>query len=951
MAELGEILKLDVGKATLTRKDIVEGLSKRSGKSGIELIPPIAELSSGAWLRPGDKPHTFCVAADRIPFVLALTLMSHIEQETESNAIEARIAEFLDPLKAHSLGAAILRGTLTIALLKPETPLPLRKTLLNRWIEQENFQVGDFEAFWRLAGLDPSLFLDLAETRWLAGTGRTFHDEVLIKAFANAADSVEFQVALNEYLTKWLGTAWPDPKVGAVLGGVDQTKEDSRQRAAETHSRYADWISGETAKSFTPIRLDTTNRHWSWLCARALAVLSYTKRAPFAPALEAWSLSRAIMNLGWAQHQDTVAWILRLNPEDASDAADAVKRIIGRLKEQRNPICDQAAAHLVAARSHVRRAESPLEIETNPEENSPAPLDATSMDATALYEETKRYLSPFGWKKFNPESGQILINALIERGLDDNEGALALMVDNLADLLILLTPDNRDNLKEAICKECNAVEEVDEAGERATAKFQGARLTVQLYGAEPAEQSALVLSEGFDAGKKDSWLALYRPIALRDIAGTDLENTPADHLSSWLDYVASCLPQQEIAGLDFLPVLVDHDDQNVRHNALVLAAHGCHMPALEAFANSPHSASPSGEAKPDREHEYWRNRALLEYCQFSPDAPLLKRLSPESAALVAEHRKTDPSVLEDFGNYLKEEFEAVTAETSWSSGRYWCSHREAVGALLEHDTTAVVEWVIPWAEKLIGVHVPWALMSPFPVIDTMRAMSIKAPEVSLRLYEVLTDPSSRSIFSDAGVKLFPLEMPSSKRVEALCNELLTDAKTDKALLEIVCASHRHNRLDWLFGWIERLEANRSPADVAKAYTLLGLCDQSDRADRLWGDFLTRSPLDPWLEGVFRASLQDYGRNSQARDALAIFWASDRPSARHQLRRIEENCDMRTGIWFDEVNSRQCDRLYEHNLALSLSVGAVNEASRLNGEHRKDKLYHTRLTFSIMAPWK
>ena len=950
-AQLGEKLKLDVGKTTITRKEVIDSLSKDSGKSGIELIPPITELSSGAWLKPGDKPHTFRVAADRIPFVLAVTLMSHIEQETEATAIDARIAEFLDPLKAHSLGAAILRGTLTVALLKPDASLALRQTLLHRWLEQENFQVSDFEALWRLVGLDSSLFLDLAETRWLASDGRYFHDEVMIKAFANAADFVEFQSTLNDYLKRWLGTAWPDPKVGAVLGSVDQTKEDSRQRAAETHSRYADWISSETAKSFMPIQIDTTNRHWSWLCARALAILSYTKRAPLAPALEAWALSRAIMNWAWAQHEDTVAWILRLNLEDASETATAVRRIITRFKEQRNPICEQAAGYLTAAMSHVERADSALSFETDPKKDPPAPLEIPGMDATTLFENTKQYLSPLGWKTYDPQSGQSLINALIERGLDENEGALALLIDNLPDLLILLTPNNRNHLKEAIRKERNAIKDVDEAAKRATARFEKAELIMQLYDAKPAEQSTLVLSNGFQAGQKDSWLPIYRPIALHDITRTDLETTLAIHLASWLDYVCSRLPKHKIAELDFLPHLVVHEDQGVRDGALVLAAHGRHMPALQAFVASPYSTPPSGEAKPDREREYWRNRALLEYCGFSPDASMLRRLSPESAALVTEQRMTDPGVLERFNDYLQGEFEALMTETSWSSARYWCSYREAIEALVKHDAAAVLKWLTPWAEKLKGVHVPWALMSPFPVIDTMRALSIRVPEVSLRLYEDLTDPASKSIFSIGGIILFPFEMPSSKPVENLCNGLLTNAKTDRALLEIVCASHRHNRLDWLFGWIEHLESSRTPADVAKAYTLLGLCDRSDCADELWGKFLARPPLDPWLKRVLKESLQDYRRNCQARDTLENFCASDIPTARHALRHLEEICDMRTGIWFCDLIPELHNLPYEHELTLSLSEAALNQASNLNRDRRRDKLYHTPLAFSIMAPWK
>ena len=40
-----------------------------------------------------------------------------------------------------------------------------------------------------------------------------------------------------------------------------------------------------------------------------------------------------------------------------------------------------------------------------------------------------------------------------------------------------------------------------------------------------------------------------------------------------------------------------------------------------------------------------------------------------------------------------------------------------------------------------------------------------------------------------------------------------------------------------FDWIKRLEASPAPADIAKAYTLLGFYDESARADAQWQAFL------------------------------------------------------------------------------------------------------------------
>ena len=945
VAELGKKLKNDINQA-VTRKEVIESLSDESGKNGLELQPAVTELTSGAWLMPGDHPHTFRVAADRIPFVLGATLMSEIREETEASVIEALIAEFLDPLKAHSVGAAILCAATTIALIEAGPSLVLRETLLSKWLDERNFRVSDFEAFWRLAGLDPNLFLNLAETRWLVRSGGSLSDEVLIKAFANAADFGDFREALKERLTKWLATAWPDPKVGAVLGKVDQTQADSKQRAAETLANHTEWVSSEAAKSFTSITLDN-NEGWSWLSHRALAILSYVKRAPFVRVMEAWALSRAIMRD--ARHKEEVAWILRLNSSDADQTCEAMGGVIARLTTQDAPVCELAAVYLNGAIGHVERASTPLVVDGGPEE-VPAPLDVTGMDASALYEVAQEYLFPSVWERYEPGSSAALINALIERGLDENNAALGFLLDNLRDLLIVLTPDGRKRLREAIAIEQDTVKDDGEEGRRAAAKLESAHLTMHLYDAEPAEQSALVLSHGIGA-ELDSWLPFCRPITLRDIASIDLESAPAGHVAGWLGYVGERLSKEQISKLAFLPELIIHPDQDVRDRALILATHGCNLPALEVFAASPFSESPDGEDRSNLKHEYWRNRALLEFCGFSPDASMSNRLSPEYIALIADHRPADPTALGQFNEYLRGEFEAIRKGKSWSRPRYWCSYKKVVSALVEYDLNAVLQWLEPWLEDP-GTSVERAVMNHFPVIVSMQALSTKAPETSLKLYKILVDPSHKGIFSTDGILNFPFEVPKSQYADDLCDTLLEDAKTDKSLLEITCAAYRNNRLDWLFGQIGRLERSRTPADVAKAYTLLGFCDECGRADAVWQAFLERPPKDYWLNNVIRLSATDYARNRAARMALTDFWSNEEMGAtRHALKRVEQTCDLRMGIWFEDICPDWNDRPYLRCVALNLATADLNQAIKKDKDSRKKRLFHTQIAYSTMAPWK
>ena len=946
VAKLGQKLKNNINQM-VTRKHVIQSLSDDSGKNSLELQPAIAELTSGAWLIPGDKSNTFKVAADRIPFVLGATLISQILEETEAEAIETIIAEFLDPLNSHSLGASILRAAMTIALIESDPSSVLCEILLSKWIDERNFYNDDFEAFWRLAGLDPNLFLDFAEARWLSQTGGVFSDEVLIKALANAADFSDFQKALRKRMIKWLATAWPDPRVGMFLGKIDQTKPDSKQRATNTLARYTEWSSSEAAKSFMTIIIDK-HEGWSWLSHRALAVLSYLNRASYVDILKAWALSRAIMQC--ARHEEEVAWILRLDHENASETRMALMGMITEFKKKGNRICDQAAVYLERAISHAKRASTPIAVEEE-SEVVPTHLNVTGMDASALYEAANKILNSSAWRKYEPESIARLINALIERGLEQNEETMELILDNLLDLITMLTPNSRSHLSAVIEIKQNSIKEDSKKGKQTAAKLKSTWLALQLFEAEPAKQASLLLSYGIGT-EIDCWLPFCRPIIGSDIEQINLSNAPVGHLAGWLEYVCERLSREEIAKLHFLPDLITHEDQGVRGKALILAATGRNMPALKTFVDSPISEAPSGEDRSNIEHEYWRHRALLEFCEFSPDASLTMCMKQEHIALIANHKPTDTKVLRQFNEYLKGEFEAISTENSWSRPRYMNrSYKKAIRALIEYDMDSVLLWLEPWVESM-NIRAERAVMNEFPIIDLMYELSVEAPEISLKLYNFLIDQLLGSPFFTDRILYFPFEVAESQYTDELCDKLLADAKTDKSLLEITCSAFRNNRQDWLFTQINSLEGSQNPVDVAKAYTLLGFCDECGDADEAWQNFLKRPPKDQWLESVIRSSVNDYARNRAVRKALKDFWSTEKLwEVQHTLKYIEETCDLRIQNWFSDIIPDWNDCPYQHRLAMGLAVAGINQKVKRDKESRKKKLFHTRIGYSNMAPWK
>ena len=93
--------------------------------------------------------------------------------------------------------------------------------------------------------------------------------------------------------------------------------------------------------------------------------------------------------------------------------------------------------------------------------------------------------------------------------------------------------------------ELSAINDDSDEGKRTTAKLNSAQLTMKIYDADPAEQSALVLSHGIGA-ERDRWLPFCRQITCTDIAGTNLQIAPVNHVAGWLVYLGERLSKKKL---------------------------------------------------------------------------------------------------------------------------------------------------------------------------------------------------------------------------------------------------------------------------------------------------------------------------------------------------------------------------------------------------------------------
>ena len=947
VAELGRKLQNDLEHA-MSRGDVARVLFEESGKPESSLEVVVAELSSGRWLQPGQRRNTFKVAKDRIPYVVAAALVSDLSEESDAEVLETKIADFLDPLKAHSLGAAILRAATTIALIETEISVTCQKVLMEKWLEEQNFRDGDFEAFWRVIGFQPDLFLDLVEEWWLARRGRSFFDETFIKAIANAAGFPRFQKALQVRLATWLGTAWPDPKVGEFLGKVDGTTSESKRRVENTRMRYTQWSTSQFANAFVRIRLDDSNDDWSWLSARALAILSYVDRAPYERAFEAWALSRSVMER--PRHEAELAWVLRLNPRDERETRDSLGALVGRLGQDRHPISRQAAKFLEAAMSDVRRTDAPLDLQDGRRDGTSKTIKVPDMPSGELLDAARECLRPHAWKNYEPESAAKLINALVSSGNEEDEAATNLVLEHLTGLLPILTIGNRRRLCRIISTKLSECDTDPLSEKKQEFKLHSSRLALQLYDGDPKSQSRLVLNRQ-DGAAIQTWLPMLQPLNLADIGKPEFNNTSDANIAAWLDYLAEKLCHDDIRKLKFLPGFTCRNDVILRKAALRLAIHGRHRGALERFSRSPYSRSAYDGESTDREHEYLRNHALLELHHFKPPQDVSSELKPESVALVAKHNQDDAAALDRFNNYMRQEFSAIRNEASWSSPRYWRGYREAVTAVASRDLDSVLQWLHSWMEDP-GCHLDRAFMDYFPVMDTMYALRDLAPKESIDLYRLLMEGTRGGVVSSEGIRALPFSVAASADSNELCSRQLTEAIDDKTLSKIAYLAHEHSRLDWLFDAIEELTNSGLPLDVAKAYTLLGFCDKGGRADALLKRAIENPPTDAWLRDVLRSSAMQYRNNEEAYRNFSQFWSCKSSAvARDSIVRVQDSCDVRILLWIDAIKPDFDNYPLDRRVMWSWIAPQLDAEVRKARDRRKKTYVHTKLAYSVMHPWR
>jgi hypothetical protein len=980
--------------STITRRDLIVQLGRESGASDLDLYAAVSEIVDGRWLEPAGS-HRFRIRTDLSPLALGLALVEHLRESPEVLPATV-IAEFVDPLRGQDIAVSILRAAVTFAFVDASTSTDLRRALLTAWLSAPNFEPNDFEALWRLTPLAADVVCDVADQFWSTANGGHFRDEVLTKALSNACKWPAVESTLQERVATWLGRYKSDPRATAAASGTPpKGGEERRQRTSE---RRASWDSAAVVPKDAATIECTDDVETGWLSHRAIALLSHLPRRPFVRALRAWAVSRAI--IGSPEEFEEVAWLLRLNQHDPSEAEAALLDESETLLRTGSPIATAAAGLLLralasrrameTAAAHHLLEESPFagrRSERIPVTNGTIDWpggDGTVDSAIAPPLRQLRELAHFAQDPsvdLPPGAGPTLhqcadatdVSTLWRSiGVTDSDHALDLAApvlarwapDALANLLRRAYSEGRQRSGDAVAGLAFALrrsllvlqpEQVNALAD--VILLQGIQpaardtLAIALLRDRPASHQAELLLE---SGRGiDIWDArrLFAAVADSDLPffTTLLESgRAAEDLVRVLEFLVAGEAQFPRGYAPLLP-LIEHSDPRVRGYALMWIWQ-LNDAALDGFVRDKWSFQ-TGMPVPERKY------GSLILCRNVSDADVQKviqRIDPQALGYLATHTGSDEA-RRAFTDYVREQVGLLVrgeGPSSWPA--FWADDVDAtstaIGKLVLDSPDEVFGWFAPLLSN--GAH--FQAHEEFPFVLICRQLLTHAPGKGAILWTKLHDLSHESSmrFQIEGFETMAFAVPDSPAVSELRMRSLRAAKTDRELAAIAAAACGNQAEGWLISYIEDAVRKEDVGEIARGITVAGLLDKTPEADRLWAGTLSTSPAAGWLADVHSHAYADYQENARARHWFELFLGEADHDGAHGAYLLFLTCvDARGVEWAPRViGDRWNQTPRAHRAHHALCWREARKRADTRDRERERTLFHTNIPSRLQAPW-
>lgn len=969
MATLGSELGANLSSATLTTRELVERLGRESGAEQSDLKATVQDLVAGRWLQSTATPHRYQVNHEMVPFVLGVALASQMRATEGIEVANAQLADFIDPYRGQSLGVAIIRAAVTAALIDPSVGRGPRKALLLRWLQEQNFRVVDFEAWWRLIGTDTELFFTLAEEQWLSKRGGFSEDEVFIKGFVNAYKHEEVAPKIYSAVTRWLGLVWPNPDEGQFLGKVDPQSERSKENRAQVLANLNSWTQQSDNSDWPNIQLFAEG-NVSWLSHRVFGILSFLPRKPLQKAYEAWAISRSI--LGRPRHFDELAWILRLNGEDEVDAREMIFDIVGRLEARSKYETTCAARWLLEAqgdKSSLDRAAS-IEAGLQGDQVTTTPTGYRGVQCTSFDPSQTKKLG-----KLEIPSGEDLWLASMSRGESDlkleeikaplcrndpqmlvsvlsqavasaserNDEQLTGLSKHIKEFILVLNETERGALAKVLRNRAS------KNGEGTAKEWLRTAGLLDLWGQTALEQFKILESTKFDAATLEGMFEALSTATDKEVASIArlLPGAVDEEAQNVVLYfLLETNATKAARNWPPLETLVLSENEVIRHRAIQVAATSKSEAALSAFISSDWMANEDQS----RDERAYGSLALSYAADLFDDPSLLERADPEIWGWRLQHAVEKEASANKFHDFLRERVCGEDRRKTRSFPRNAWDHKDAIRTLLARKKTEFLEWFTPWLDE--HPELPWgSLHEAFPLLDLARALIEIGHPDGKRLWEKLLKAEKTGIHKFPELHFFPLFSPNfsddTPSLALIVNSLITDAK----MRDFVWLVFSADRKEWLADLIREDVVAESAYRQARGWSLLGYADADKLFRDLWRELDANRPRRGWLRDVANRAEDEFNNNVWARHWYELYIKSEDAASSYANYQLMAGCvDSRARLWMKNapLGTAPLGEIVRSHWILNSETLSNTIKNRLKNE--KENLFGIATMRQTQAPW-
>jgi hypothetical protein len=967
ISALGKEFGSALETATISAKDLMGRIGAHSGADNNDLAMTVQDLVAGRWLQRVGGQHRYRISREMTPYVLGLALASELKGVTQRDAAITIIAEFVDPYRGQQLMVAILRAAATAVLLDVDVARHARAALVERWLHEQNFGETDFEAWWRLVGLDVQTFFSLAEEHWLypeksAGIAA---DEVLIKGFANSCQFSGVASKIRETTAKWLGWTWEDPDEGRFLGSVDSDTPRSKANRTRTLRNFSNWENRPDKNDWPLIELRTEG-NTSWLAHRAVGILSFLPRAPQQAAFEAWAISRSIMEV--PLHFDELAWVLRLNSEDQDNTRIMITDVVGRLLLVDDAITKRAAVWLLEALGDKESLDRAVALGT-PWSSVQAPL--LQDRALSLLDPNGTIVTPedvpdgsvlwlFSMSQSDedlsfdridsqlcrndPSRLQTVFSAAARSAAARTDEQLTGLAKHVAKMVLLLPPD----VRETFARELRHRADMQGAPKDTRQEWLRAAGILDLWGLSASGQWKRLKGDNFRAETLEGALPAVSHATDTDIQEIavdlpDLSTFEIQHVA--LYFLLEANAAKVMSEWPALESLIFSESQTIRHRALRAASLSGNKAALRAFVNSDWATG----ADHSREENGNCSLALNAASDLFKEPELLDRSHSEIWGWRLQRGDESDLAFERFNAFIRDRVIEIGQAGHFSISESTWNQLAALELLVEKRPELVRDWLAPWLEA--HERLPnFVMLQSFPLLDLAKALTKHGKPEGTILWTRLLEAEREGFCKNADLKFIPLYGRANIE-QTLADSILSELITDDRLRDFAFFAEKNGHGAWLSKQIENDVMSSSAGRQARGWMLLGFSDASIEFQNLWLKLDQLRPNSGWLVNVVNLAQENYEKNRWARhwhdwlmtapNALSVYAA---------FTLFSKTVDPRAKLWRPADGITKALRKNEIDAYWKLNQSQVNKVSKDAQNARKDRLFGISIMRHTQAPW-